>query len=71
MKALEWKCGLAEFICNVVATEWQRDEVELGFEAMLSHEVIKFLTTNHSISKALPAQVKSKFALDEHELAMV
>jgi hypothetical protein len=50
----------------------ESDEVELGFDTMLSHDVIEFLRTD---CKPLVQRVRNKqnavFGLDEYELAMV
>jgi hypothetical protein len=75
MKASRLKMYLQQFINNIVIEKLECDEVELGFDAMLSHDVVNFLTTDHNIIKPLAQRIVFKqevvFALDEHELAMV
>ena len=65
-----------KFIGNIAFDVAESDEVQLGFDAMLSHEVVKFLTTHHALSKKRLVQRSSYkrqvfSVLDEHELAMV
>jgi hypothetical protein len=75
MKAAQLKNYWQQFIDNVVMAETEHEEAGLGFDAMLSHEVVKFLTTDHSIASPLMHCVmfktKEDCVLDEHELAMV
>lgn len=69
MKTLE----LGKYFQQVIGNVVEYDEVELGFDAMLSHDVVKFLTTDHSIKplQRVASRQNAIFALDEHELAMV
>lgn len=73
MKASRLESYLQEVIGIVVSDDCEHDEVGLGFDAMLSHDVVKFLLTDHSIAKPLipRATFKQNAVLDEHELAMV
>jgi hypothetical protein len=72
MKASRLDRYLQKFIQNIVIEELEYEEVGLGFDAMLSHDVVKFLLTDHGIVKPLlPRLVSQQAALDEHELAMV
>ena len=78
MKVSGLKMCLQQFINNVgngCIAEWESVEDGLGFDAMLSHDVVKFLITDHSIVKPLTQKVILKpdavSALDEYELAMV
>lgn len=75
MKASGLGSYLQQFVSSFVANEFENDEVGLGFDTMLSHDVVKFLTANHNMGKPLVQRVTYKHnaisALDEHELAMV
>lgn len=64
------------FISTVDADLPEFDEVVLGLDTMLSHEVVKFLKTHPRTSKSrfVPRNSYKPNAfssLDEHELAMV
>lgn len=75
MKASALKTYLQQLVNNVGIKEWEPVEEGLGFDAMLSHDVVTFLRTDHSVGKPLRQRgifrQNAVFALDEHELAMV
>lgn len=75
MKAFCLERGLQQFINALVTEKYESDEMGLGFDAMLSQDVVNFLTTEHSVSKPLMPRVlfsqEAICALDEYELAMV
>jgi hypothetical protein len=64
-----------EIIQGVSTEQAEHEEIGLGFDAMLSQEVVKFLRIHAPVAKpSLPRRVfshKTVFLLDEHELAMV
>lgn len=65
---------LRKYFQQIIGNSIAYDEVELGFDAMLSHDVVNFLTTDHN-SKPLKRggsfSQHAFFTLDEHELAMI
>lgn len=70
MKTSELGKHFQQLIGNSIAY----DEVELGFDAMLSHDVVNFLTTDHNrkpLKRHSSFSQHAFFTLDEHELAMV
>ena len=71
------KTGLEMYFQQLAGNPAAHDEIGLGIDAMLGHEVVKFLAMNHKNCKPLGhrrgafKQNAIRHALDEHELAML
>lgn len=70
------KARLEMYFQQLMGNVTDHDEIGLGIDAMLGHEVVKFLASNHKNCNPFSKRIVSfkqnaGCSLDEHELAMV